>query len=75
LSLRRNLGNKEVEEWDQMMTMLEGISLTERTDTVAWMLEKSDNLTTKSVYKMVTFPGIFDLRIEGHLGNQVTVED
>jgi hypothetical protein len=39
------------------------------------MLEKSGNLTTKSVYKMVTFPGIVDLRIEGHLGNQVTVED
>lgn len=39
LSLRRNLGNKEVEEWEQMMTMLEGDSLTERTDTAVWILE------------------------------------
>jgi len=53
-----------VEQWGQMMTMLEGISLTERTDTAVWMLEKSSNLTTKSVYKIITFPGIVDLRMK-----------
>jgi len=46
------------------MTMLEGCSLTERTDTDVWMLEKSGNLTTKTVYKMITFLGIVDLRMK-----------
>jgi hypothetical protein len=43
LTFRRTLGEKEKEEWDELILLLEGVNLSQCPDSVIWCLEKSGN--------------------------------
>jgi hypothetical protein len=58
LTFRRNFGEKEKEEWDELILLLEGVSLSHCPDSVRWCLEKSGNFSTSSLYKALTYPGV-----------------
>jgi hypothetical protein len=58
LTFRRSFGKQELEEWQQLIAMVEDVQLTEDHDTVTWALEKKGNFTAASLYREMTFPGV-----------------
>lgn len=63
LDYRRNFRDKEIEQWMEMRVKLEVMVLTEGADKVVWKLEKSGKFSTRSVYRLITFGGVIDLRM------------
>lgn len=57
LTFRRTFGPREVIEWDSLVNMLENINLSGALDTVKWVLEKSGDFSTASLYNKLTFTG------------------
>ena len=41
LSFRRNFGDEEAIEWEELLDLIEGTVLTRESDTAVWALEKS----------------------------------
>jgi hypothetical protein len=60
LTFRRNFGEAEQIEWEILRSVLEGVTLTSDKDTVRWFLEKSGQFTTSSLYRAITFPGMYN---------------
>jgi hypothetical protein len=56
LTFRRNFGEAEQTEWENLRSVLEGKFLNSERDTVRWILEKSCQFTTSSLYRELTFP-------------------
>ena len=48
---RRSFGHVEVQQWEELLGVLEEKQLTNEKDTVSWALEKSGHYTTRSLYK------------------------
>lgn len=44
LTFRRNFGDREMIEWEELLTMVANVSLSDEPDTVRWALEKSGEL-------------------------------
>jgi hypothetical protein len=60
LTFRRNFGETEQTEWETLRSVLEGVTLSSDKDTVRWVLEKSGQFTTSSLYREITFPGMYN---------------
>jgi hypothetical protein len=61
LTFRRNFGEVEQTEWEILRSVLEGVSLFFfEKDTIRWIFEKSGHFTTSSLYKELTFPGMYN---------------
>jgi hypothetical protein len=58
LTFRRNFGEEEQEEWDDLRRIVENMALNAETDSVRWVFEKSGLFTTASLYRELTFPGV-----------------
>jgi hypothetical protein len=58
LIFRRNFGDKEEREWDELTLLTDGVSLSHESDSVIWTLEKNKEFSTSSLYKALTFPGM-----------------
>lgn len=58
LTFRRNFGDREMIEWEELLTMVANVSLSDEPDTVRWALEKSGELNTSSLYDEMTYTGI-----------------
>jgi hypothetical protein len=58
LTSRRNFGDREEREWDDLTFMIERVTLSQEIDTVIWTLEKNKEFSTSSLYKAITFPGM-----------------
>lgn len=65
LSFRRNLGNKEVEEWRELSAHLAEVELSQEDDEAVLKLENKGQHTYKSLYRMMTC-GVS--KNAGHLG-------
>jgi hypothetical protein len=57
LTFRRNFGNVEDQEWENLQMLLVGVILSQELDSVKWCLEKSGEFLTSSLYNALTFPG------------------
>jgi hypothetical protein len=51
LTFRRNFGDKERAEWDELEKELEGVELNDEVDSVRWMLTAHGQFTTSLMYK------------------------
>jgi hypothetical protein len=58
LTFRRNFGNEEAQEWEDLQMLLGGVVLSQEPDSVKWCLEKSGEFLTSSLYNAITFPGV-----------------
>jgi len=63
LSNRRCFGPAEMVEWEELMSKLEVVSLSEVDDSVIWKLEHSGKYSTRSLYRFITFAGVYDIRM------------
>lgn len=63
IELRRSLRTQDIEEWENLQTMLEGVTLTEDRDMMIWTLNKTGKFTTKSLYREMVFGGVIDGRM------------
>lgn len=52
-----------MEEWNGLTKKLERVSLTEQNDRVTWKLEVSWRFSTRSIYRLITFGGVKDVRM------------
>jgi hypothetical protein len=57
LTFRRNFGDQERAEWDELEKELDGVELNDEVDSVRWMLTVHGQFTTSSMYKYWSFPG------------------
>lgn len=57
IKLRRNLGEAEKAEWDQLLESLREVNLENEEDEVIWALEKNKPFSTKSLYRFLTNRG------------------
>jgi hypothetical protein len=62
IPFRRHLNDNLRMDWNELLGMLNEVQLSEGTDTVRWILEKSGSYTTSSLYKMLTYGGVTDTR-------------
>lgn len=60
ISLRRTLGEGELEEWGQLHALLQNIELNSGKDSMCWNLNKTGMFSTKSLYREISFGGIKD---------------
>jgi hypothetical protein len=60
LTFRRNFGDIENQEYIELREMMSEIQLTNSQDSVRWILERSGNFTTSSLYNELTFTGFSD---------------
>jgi hypothetical protein len=58
LTFRRNFGEVEENEWENLLMLMEVVSLSQEPDTVRWCLERSSVFTTSALYNALTFPGV-----------------
>jgi hypothetical protein len=63
LSYRRRFGDTEMKEWEELMTKLEEVNLTNSDDRVCWKLEQSGKYSTRSLYRFITFAGVIDVQM------------
>jgi hypothetical protein len=59
LTFRRNFGESEQAEWENLGNVLEDVALNSERDIVRWIFEKSGKFTTSSLYRELTFPGMY----------------
>ncbi len=52
-----------MEEWEELMRVLEGVTLERGIEVLFWKLEKNGKYSAKSVYKELTFRGVRDQRL------------
>jgi hypothetical protein len=62
IPFRRQLNDNLRTDWYELLDMLNEVQLSEGTDTVRWVLEKSGRYTTSSLYKTLTYGGVTDTR-------------
>jgi hypothetical protein len=55
LSFRRNFGNEEILEWEEMERELEQVNLTDRDDSIRWVLSANGQFSTSSLYRHCSF--------------------
>jgi hypothetical protein len=60
LTFRRNFGDIENQEYIELREMMSEIQLTNSHDSVRWILVRSGNFTTFSLYNELTFTGFSD---------------
>ena len=60
-------------EWRYLMASLEGVMLTDESDNVCWKLEQSGKISTRSLYRFITFAGV-RCEDDGDLECQSTTE-
>lgn len=60
IDFRRNFGENEMKEWEQLVEIVDEINLTDESDKVKWGLEKSGKYTTSSLYKNILDLGVRD---------------
>jgi hypothetical protein len=58
LTFRRAFGGAEDVEWEELIKVVERVTTSQQPDSVTWVLEKSGNFSTFSLYKEITFPGM-----------------
>jgi hypothetical protein len=58
LTFRRNFGDKEEREWDELILLTGGVFLSQESDSVMWTLEKNKVFSTSSLYREMSFPGM-----------------
>lgn len=61
INIRRNLGGREMIEWNDLHTLLDEIQLNSDNDTMCWKLTKSGIYKTKSLYRELAFGGVRDV--------------
>jgi hypothetical protein len=57
LTFRRNFRPSHTIEWEDLVVLVEGVSLSQTPDTVKWILEKSGLFSTASLYRELMFLG------------------
>jgi len=63
IDFRRTFGPAEVEEWDQLLSQLEGVHLSESPDKAIWRLEAKGVYSSRSMYRFISFGGVLDKRV------------
>jgi hypothetical protein len=58
LEFRRMLGPEEIIEWNELQSVLEGVSSTQIEDEILWGLSSSKLFTTTSLYRFLTTGGV-----------------
>lgn len=53
-----------MKEWERLMDSLEDFWLSEEADKFVWLLDKSGNYTTRSMYRRLTFRGADNKRMQ-----------
>jgi hypothetical protein len=64
LSFRRNFDSEEILEWEELERELEQVALSDRDDSIRWVLSPSGQFSTSSLYIHCSFSGVVDVRME-----------
>jgi hypothetical protein len=57
LTFKRNFGDRENQEYIELMEMMSEVHLANSQDSVRWVLERSGKFSTSSLYNELTFTG------------------
>jgi hypothetical protein len=60
----RSLSLDEVEQWVDLVDLIQQVQLNEMADEVKWNFEKSGAYTTKSMYKFLLHSGVVNMQME-----------
>jgi hypothetical protein len=61
LIFRRAFGKAEELEWEDLVEIVERVNLSQQTDSVSWIFEKSGEFSTTTLYKELSFPGVVNV--------------
>lgn len=64
IDFRRNFGDKELQEWNELIEIVDKMVIRDEPDRVVWALNKSGLFTTSSLYRNIMDPGHRDRRIK-----------
>jgi hypothetical protein len=64
LSFRRNFGREEIIEWEELEKELTHVCLSNREDSIRWVMSANGQFSTSSPYRHCSFSGVVDVRIE-----------
>lgn len=63
MDFRRNLGEEERAELDDLLEALELVEITDNDDCLIWGLESLGKFSSRSLYRPMTNPGEVDIRM------------
>ena len=63
MSFRTTLNMVDMQNWENLLQLVANIRLNEAEDTPKWMFEKSNQYSTKSMYRWMTHRGVVNKRI------------
>jgi hypothetical protein len=63
VNFRRELDAEQLVLWGSLLEKLQGVSLNEVGDSIQWALEKDRMLSTKSLYRYLSFGGVRSRRM------------
>lgn len=63
VGFRRPLGNYDFCEWERLMVRLDDFRLNGEQDHFVWILDKTKNYSTRSMYRTLTFRGVLNKRM------------
>lgn len=64
IEFRRSFEEEELREWQSLIQDLNHLQLDEGKDGISWKLEKAGTYTTKSMYRLLSFGGINNKRLQ-----------
>ncbi|KAG2553601.1 hypothetical protein PVAP13_9KG460127 [Panicum virgatum] len=64
MDFARSFDNDNILEWENMCSMLQGVTLNEGQDQLGWSLERSNCYSTRSMYCFLTFRGVVNKRFQ-----------
>lgn len=60
----RSFGAKERDQWEELKSILNEVSLTDDNDSIEWCLDKHGQFSVKSLYRHITFGGVVNWKLQ-----------
>lgn len=64
IPFRRSFSNADLRSWEELLQLLERVQLNSAKDLVSWGIEKSDQYTARSMYRMMAHRGVTNRRMK-----------
>lgn len=60
MNFRRSLKREEADQWEELLEMIKETNINDQHDRITWVLEKSGQYTTRSMYRMLAHRGVIN---------------
>ena len=71
IPFRISFGVTEISQWEELLSLLEGIHLNNDSDLIHWAHEKAGQYTTRSMYRLKLHRGVVNIRMKKVWGSNL----